>query len=81
MFAQKRHGAFLVFRKKREEFGHQGIEMAIEFLRAQVLTRGGVNIRGVPAHMAYRSCSKIYDERQNRTFDYRAKLCTGLVFG
>ncbi len=47
--------------------------MAIEFLRAQVLTRGGANLRGVPAHMAYRSCSKIYDERADRTFDYTAK--------
>lgn len=47
--------------------------MAIEFLRAQVLTRGGTNIRGVPAHMAYRSCSKIYDERADRTFNYTGK--------
>lgn len=47
--------------------------MAIEFLRAQVLTRGGKNIRGVPAHMAYRSCSKIYDERADRTFNYTGK--------
>lgn len=46
--------------------------MAIEFLRAQVLTRG-INARGVPAHMAYRSCSRVYDEQANRTFDYSNK--------
>ena len=46
--------------------------MSIEFLRAQVLTRGK-NIRGVPAHMAYRSCSKVYDERADRTFNYTNK--------
>ncbi len=46
--------------------------MAIEFLRAQVLTRGK-NARGVPAHVAYRSCSRVYDEQANRTFDYSNK--------
>ena len=46
--------------------------MAIEFLKAQVLTRGK-NLRGVPAHMAYRSCSRVYDEQAERTFNYTKK--------
>lgn len=46
--------------------------MAIEFLRAQMVTRGK-DLRGAPAHLAYRNCSRIYDERADRTFDYSNK--------
>ena len=42
--------------------------MAIEFLQAKMISRAK-SARGVPAHVAYRACTAIYDEQEKRTFD------------
>lgn len=48
--------------------------MALEFLQVKVLSRGKSGTRKrMPAHFAYRSCTKIYDEQQKRHFNYTNK--------